>query len=286
VSTSADSAAAGDSAYAAGIRRHLAALIDQSALELPVLPGVAAEVLSRSLDDHSDAARLAQLIQQDQSLAGHVLRIVNSPLYRGATEIVALRQAIARLGLERIREIALSASLAGGIFRQPAYQPIVDHAWQLALGAGLWAKEVARSCRQNVEVGYLCGLLHNVGTPLLLGALSDVAKTPLPPAAVAPLLDEFAARAGVLLGRDWSLPDAVIDTIAHIAAFEQAGNADTVAVAHAGREIAAMMLRGPLLGTEVSKIPSIQRLNLYPDDVDVMLNARDIVRQSMESMSQ
>ncbi len=274
------------SAYLSGVRRHLAALIDQGALELPMLPGVAAEVLSRSLEDHSDAARLAQLIQQDQSLAGHVLRIVNSPLFRGATEIVALRQAIARLGMERIREIALSASLGGAVFKQPDYQPIVDKAWQLALCSGLWSKEVARAGRRNVEVAYLCGLLHNLGVPLVLAALARVTEQPLARSDAQVLLQEFGAKAGALLGRNWKLPEAVIVTIEHIESFAEAEqHVDAVAVANAGRGIAALMLSGPLLSTEVSNLESIQHLNLYPDDVTQLLAARDTVRQSMESMS-
>ena len=64
-------------------------------LELPVLPAVAIEVLASSVDEQADAKRLAQLIQQDQSLASHVLRVVNAPVFRGTTEIVALQQAIA-----------------------------------------------------------------------------------------------------------------------------------------------------------------------------------------------
>ncbi len=87
-------------------------------IELPLLPTVATEVLSSSLDEHSDAARLAGLIQQDQSLATHVIRVVNSPAFRGAIEVVALQQAIARLGMERIREIALSASLKSCVFKK------------------------------------------------------------------------------------------------------------------------------------------------------------------------
>ncbi|NJN52088.1 MAG: HDOD domain-containing protein [Gammaproteobacteria bacterium] len=279
-------APADGSAYLSGIRRHLTSIIDKGALELPVLPGVAAEVLSRSLDDHSDAARLAQLIQQDQSLASHVLRIVNSPLFRGATEIVALRQAIARLGMERIREIALSASLSGAVFKQPDYQPLVDRAWQLALCAGLWSKEVARACRRNVEIAYLCGLLHNVGVPLVLSALAGVAKQPLRGADAQTLVDEFATRAGALLGRNWKLPDAVVTTIEHIGRFDGApDHVEAVAIANAGRGIANAMLPGPLLAADVSKLEAIQYLNLYPDDVSTLLQARDSVRQSMESMS-
>ena len=77
-------------------------------LKLPVLPAVAANVLAMSQSEDSDAARLAALIQKDPALASNVLRIVNTAAFRGAAEIVALQQAIARLGMARIREIALS----------------------------------------------------------------------------------------------------------------------------------------------------------------------------------
>lgn len=82
-------------------------------LEVPLLPEVATEVLSSTLDDKVTAARLAELIQQDQALAAHLLRVVNAPAFRGSVQIVALQQAIARLGMERIREIALTISLKG-----------------------------------------------------------------------------------------------------------------------------------------------------------------------------
>ena len=120
-------------------------------LKLPVLPNVATEVLSSSLDDSSDAAKLAGLIQQDQSLASHVLRVVNSPAFRGSAEIVALQQAIARLGMVRIREIALTASLKNALSSKGSFQELMDRAWRLGLATGLWAKEVARATRRNVE---------------------------------------------------------------------------------------------------------------------------------------
>ncbi len=80
--------------------------ISQGEIELPLLPAVATKVLSSSVDERADATLLADLIRQDQGLATHVLRVVNSPGLRGT-----IQQAITRLGMERIREIAVSASV-------------------------------------------------------------------------------------------------------------------------------------------------------------------------------
>lgn len=254
-------------------------------IELPLLPSVAAEVLSSSLDEQSDAARLAELIQQDQSLAAHVIRVVNSPAYRGATEVVALQQAIARLGMERIREIALTASLKSAVFKQASYQTFADEAWQVALAAGLWAKEFARASRRNVEIAYLGGLLHNVGAPLLLSRLGETA-TGLDRASVEQLLEALTAQAGAQLAQQWKLPAAVAVTIEHLYAFEHAGkDQDLVAVAHCGVTAAQWMCRQGPLTCEALQLPATEHLNLYPEDVEAIIEHEEMIRASMGAMS-
>ena len=278
----AESAASTDiPSLAAQFKTELAA----GSLDLPLLPGVAAEVLSSSLDDHADAARLADLIQQDQALATHVLRVVNSPAFRGAIEIVALQQAIARLGMERIREIALSASLKGALFEGGRYQTVADESWQIALAAGLWSKEIARACRKNVEMAYLCGLLHNIGVPLVLHRVGQLAPD-LPRESVDQLLSELVQPAGVVLAKEWQLPGLVAVTIAHLDDFAAAGeDADAVAVAGTGSALGNWMCTRGILISEVNALASTQHLGLYPDDVAEILEKMDDIKISLESMN-
>jgi HD-like signal output (HDOD) protein len=56
--------------------------LERRELKLPILPRVAAMVIELSTDENSDALQLTKLIQGDQALASHILRIANSPLYR------------------------------------------------------------------------------------------------------------------------------------------------------------------------------------------------------------
>lgn len=67
-------------------------------LTLPVLSTVVAEVVQLTQSSDSNAAQLSALIHRDQTLAGHVLRLANSPLYLPSIPIVSLQQAISRLG--------------------------------------------------------------------------------------------------------------------------------------------------------------------------------------------
>jgi HD-like signal output (HDOD) protein len=267
------------------VRRHLASSIETRALQLPLLPGVAAEVIAGSLDDNVDPTRLAQLIQTDQGLASHVLRVVNSPALRAAMEIVALRQAISRLGMNKIREIAIAASLSSALI-EPVYRSESQRAWKHALCTGLWAKEIARACRKNTEMAYLCGLLHNIGTPVILRALVGLTKSQLPQRDVMGLLAEFGSTAGELLAREWRLPEVVVATIKWLDRFSDSGtHADAVAVASCAVRFAQLTLTDELTRESVGALDSIGHLNLYPDDVAALLGLRDSISAATESMA-
>jgi len=56
------------------VRTLLVDRIEKGELRLPLLPQVAHQVMTLTNDPDSDATRLASLIQQDQALAGHILR--------------------------------------------------------------------------------------------------------------------------------------------------------------------------------------------------------------------
>ena len=63
----------------AGLRGQIATQLEQRTLDLPLLPVVAHQVLQLSGDPNADVNKLSALIQQDQALAGQILRIANSP---------------------------------------------------------------------------------------------------------------------------------------------------------------------------------------------------------------
>lgn len=259
--------------------------ISQGEIELPLLPAVATKVLSSSVDERADATLLADLIRQDQGLATHVLRVVNSPGLRGTIEIVSLQQAITRLGMERIREIAVSASVKKTLFKKGAYLHVAQEAWKTALAASLWSKEVARACRKNVEIGYLCGLLHNIGVPVVLNHLDRIAPR-LTASELTQLLDDEASRTGEMLVRKWQLPAAVATTIVTIGQLELAGeHTDAVAVAACGVSLAGWMFNEELDVEHAMQIPAVQYLNLYPEDVADILEKQEMVVITIESMS-
>src|ERR671915_1996434 len=73
--------------------------IEKGAVDLPLLPQVASQVLSLIYDPNAEASRLAALIHQDQALAAHVIRIANSPAYMPRNPVISLQHAVAMLGM-------------------------------------------------------------------------------------------------------------------------------------------------------------------------------------------
>ena len=145
-------------------------------LELPFLPTTATQVLGACNEGSCDARELSELIQTDQSLAGHVLRIANSAAYAPLEPIVSLQQATSRLGMQTMCEIALAVSMKGRVFKVPGYQTKVRAMWVHSAMAGCYAKEIARKIRHNVEGAFLCGLLHDVGKPVVMQGFLDILK--------------------------------------------------------------------------------------------------------------
>ncbi len=253
-------------------------------LEVPILPRVANEVLSSTLDDKADSTSLSALIQQDQAIASHVLRIVNSPAFRGSTEIVALQQAIARLGLDRIRELALTISVGGTLLRPSPYDAIVRKAWRHGLRTGLWAKEVARASRKNVEIAYLSGLLHNVGVPVVINRICQMGAK-LTEQKVIELTDIHACAAGTVLADRWHLPAAVGETIRYLGNFSEAQNAQAaVAVIDASTYLATCQAQRCLDVDDAIQQLALQHLNFYPDDLAVLLEHADRIDETVKEM--
>jgi putative nucleotidyltransferase with HDIG domain len=259
-------------------------------LSLPLLPRVASQVVALVGSATTDANRLAELIHRDPALAGQVLRIANSPAYMPRMPIVSLQQAVSRLGLNAVTEIAFAASVQSGVFRVPGYEPLLNQLWRHALASGAFAKEVARTRRLNVESAFLCGLLHAVGKPALLQLITDVGKSqalPVEPASLASLLDELHPIVGVRIAAQWGLPKPVAAAVEHYAGYASAGAFRQEAmITFLADRLATHVLDPARFGSDESfrDTPVIADLNLYPDDVAGLLARRDRVLELVSAM--
>ncbi len=107
------------------VRLLLMERISQNTLELPVLPDVASKVVNMCNDPNADSRALAQLVQRDAAMAGHLMRLANSVLYAPAVPLVSLDQVVSRMGMKKVREIALVISCQSKVFAVPGHEDLV-----------------------------------------------------------------------------------------------------------------------------------------------------------------
>lgn len=272
------------------VRAELEAKLNAGTLELPLLPGVAMEITSAAGKEEIDARTIADLLKRDASLSAHVLRIVNSPVYSPRAQIVSLQQAVARVGAIKIREIALVIACKTGVFKAKGYEQEIDAVFRHCIGTALFGQEIARNTRNNVEDAFLCGLLHDVGRPVLLQALVTLlrdAKVQADRDAVLSLVSELHEAAGSALAKAWGLPDTVVTALGKHHAQKPELECVPVRIVALADRIAHLALEsGPGLSCEaLAGHPSLGSLEIYPDVLDKIVKRASVVKETLGALS-
>lgn len=265
----------------------------QRTVDLPVLPATAAEILDLCQRDSTDARRLSAVIHRDQGIASQVLRFANSAANGGHTPCASLQQAVGRLGLAQISEIALAVSMRGQLIGGGRCAALLQRLWRHSVLAGFYTKEIARLRRRNVEIAFLCGLLHDIGKAVLLPIAAKANAGPAELRADGELLaalEQHHTAAGALLAELWRLPapiqEAVVHHHDHTGAQRHADMAMMVCFADLlAHEIAADAEGPPTERTRLAAHPVLEALNLYPDQLQALLARREEALSVAEGMA-
>jgi len=172
--------------------------------------------------DQMEIQKVVDLISQDKSLAAQCLHMANSPLFGRWQKVNSVRSAVVSLGMQRMRDIAISCSVlallpSGG----SDVDPVVF--WEHSLGCALVSRQFARKIGFS-EPGkaYLAGLLHDIGIVAHLWIIPAEFQQCLETAAAKGIALHEAEIAyigtdhchtGKILGERWSLPAEIIATI-------------------------------------------------------------------------
>ncbi len=268
-------------------RADLRQRIDRGTLELPLLPGVAHELAAICASAETAVRDLVPVIQRDPALAGHLLRVANSPLYRPVEPIVTLQQAVSRLGSRKLVEIAFALAVHGQVFSLRAHRELVERIWRSSVATAQYAREIARLRRRHVESAFLCGLLHQIGKPVVLGALATLAtrgtgahEPALDAAQIDQIVTEFHREVGGRAAEVWKLPPLVTATIRG-----DDGAHEMQQLLALAREFADATLDGGDTPAGDEAMAAAAGLNLYPEDLERIAALRAQVLAAVEAIA-
>ncbi|HET6279615.1 MAG TPA: HDOD domain-containing protein [Polyangia bacterium] len=142
---------------------------------LPSLPAVAVQVMRLCQAEDLDLSAIAKVISNDPALAAKILRLVNSSAYGLPQQVKTVSHAVALLGLNTVRTLALSFSLARDLRSRPQVGVDLRSYWKRSLLSAVAARELAMalSVAHLKEEAFLGGLLQDIGRLALL-ALAPV----------------------------------------------------------------------------------------------------------------
>jgi putative nucleotidyltransferase with HDIG domain len=203
-----------DSAWSPLSRRLAAALVtrfNSPFYRPPVLPPVATQLIDIARQDEPDLDLVLGLLQNDALLAARILRLSQSPLYRPVEPVRTLREAVVRLGVNRIRDFVVAEVLHLRVFRASPFRPLMDRLRVHSLAVAQVSEAVARAVDVHAEEAFLCGLLHDIGVAGLVHASTDDSRLQgwMSPAVALPVIDELHPAAGAIMASMWALPESV-----------------------------------------------------------------------------
>ena len=135
--------------------------------QLPSLPIVMDELMTIISDPNAALYAIKDIIKMDPSIYSQILKVVNTVQYRGEGEsrITSLDDAMQRLGLEKVKRIALNTSvltLFNGNQFTNHFSP--DTLWTHSVGVAVASASLADFLRFPMsDQAYSCGLIHDIG---------------------------------------------------------------------------------------------------------------------------
>lgn len=143
------------------------------------LPDVAHKVMEVCEDPDSDSEDLRQVIEEDIAITTRMMRVVNSAYWGIRGGVADLKTAITVLGVNGVKNIALTISIGEQFLSQRFADERIDPArlWDHSVCVAAVSRIVAQRVRlAQPEEAYTAGLLHDLGLLFIGQHLNHLAQ--------------------------------------------------------------------------------------------------------------
>jgi len=144
--------------------------------DIPTLPVVAQQLNAEAQKDTFTSKILAGIIEKDPPLSAKILRLSNSAFYGFSSKVATLDRAITLLGFGTVKNLACAAAISK--FFVPDKEGLIDlpELWKHCLGTAAAARQLIKiGAPVLAEEAFLAGILHDIGTIIILSNFADEA---------------------------------------------------------------------------------------------------------------
>jgi diguanylate cyclase (GGDEF)-like protein len=220
---------------------------------LPSLPAIAAKLIELTGDPDVQISEIAKTVQQDQALAGKVLKTVNSSFYGLPNKCGSIERAMGFLGLNTVKSLVLGFSLVETTSNvdHDGFD-MVGHWRRTLMGATASRKLAEKFNLSDKDEVFTAALFQDMGMLAIFTARLDEYIEPIKDADHGKICaietEEFGfnhAEVGSALARKWQLPSSIADAIEYHHSPDSASVEDLE------------MVRAVALGTHVAEALSV-----------------------------
>lgn len=240
-------------------------------IHLPTLPTLALEALLVINDAGSSAADLEKIISKDAALTARLIRYANSPLYRGASTVTAIKLAITRIGFQRVKNAVYAVTMKE-VFRTPIkeIEQRMEKLWAHSVKVGAQAAILAKDHpRLDPDIALVAGLVHDIGQIPLLIKACEYDELIRHPDYLDRLLMKLHPQLGSSIIKLWNFDPKVVAVAAeHEDLARNPGDApvDYVDLVQVANILAYEGTDHPLAGVDRSSVKAFSRINVKIGD--------------------
>jgi len=228
---------------AAELEKIVTKRIASDQLVLPAMPAVALKCLNLIKDPDFSLKEAAGIIERDPILTALIMRLANSAAMATRDAAQSVLAAVTRMGVQKLRTFLIESS-ARKVFesRDPRIVEASRGVWEHSLAVAMLGRDiVAFSNAGSPDFGYLAGMLHDVGKPIVAAMLLEAEKAILGAKASATWIDSgewigvvqrVHRQVGVALAEKWEMPEPVLRGIRDCQEYD---NSDRLSIANAVR---------------------------------------------------
>ena len=255
-------------------------------LALPTIPDVSVKIRRAINEPSANSSKIARVVQIDPSITARLIKISNSPLYRGRRKIESCPEALTRLGLKAAQDIITAFALKAvfnaktGVIRRKM-QELWAHSSHVAAISAVLAHKTPGF---DPDRAMLAGLIHDIGVVPILAYADRQPDILASPTDLAETVRELRSQIGVQIIRKWDFPQDFEDVVTHAESWyrdsgPQATYSDIVMVSQ---------LHSFIGKVDIKKMPKMDDLPAYKKlaagnlNADLSINILDQVKDEIE----
>lgn len=189
--------------------------INNDTLVLPTLPAIALKVRKAADDPEINLNSMADVIGQDPSLSARIIKISNSAYLGRTIKVETLNQAVTRIGLNQIKNIATALAMEQlFVSKNEIVKGYINKVWDrtvevVAHSMALFSTYMTatKDRTMNADTLTLCALVHNIGILPILTEAERHEEVFANPAFLNAAVQKLAGRIGGAITREWGFGD-------------------------------------------------------------------------------